>query len=245
MINQTTVKLDSGATRHYFKHDHKNILTDLKHLQDGPVAQLPNNSFVRATYEGIIKLHPDLSTIAQKVLVFPELKNESLISISQLTNDGCEITFDKNKAIVHKNNKILFEGVKNKWDNLYDLTLPIKPPDKMNVIIRQDQTKLELAQFLHATAFSPAISTFQKAIRNGNFVTWPGINAINFEKVLKTTMPTEQGHLDQERKGLQSQVTSHLHDDPFPPHTLIRSHERYTKSSIHLIAKTCKKHTWI
>ena len=41
-------------------------------------------------------------------------------------------------------------------------------------------------------------------------------------------MPTEQGHLDQERKGLQSQVTSHLHDDPFPPHTLIRSHERYT-----------------
>ncbi len=70
-------------------------------------------------------------------------------------------------------------------------------------------------QFLHATAFSPAISTFQKAIRNGNFVTWPGIDSINFETVLKITLATEKGHLDQEQKGLQSQKPQPDMDDAF------------------------------
>ena len=52
--------------------------------------------------------------------------------------------------------------------------------------------------------FSPSLSTFTKAIKNGNFITWPGINDLNFKKLLGTTMATEQGHLDQERKNLQT-----------------------------------------
>ena len=72
--NVITVKLDSGATRHYFKDEHKNILNDLKYLQNGCVAQLPDNSFVKATYEGILNLHPDLSDEVKKVLVYPQVK---------------------------------------------------------------------------------------------------------------------------------------------------------------------------
>ncbi len=68
-----TVKLDSGATRHYFKDEHKHLLSDLKHLKNGPLAQLPDNSFVKATYEGFLNLHPSLSNAAKKVLVYPQV----------------------------------------------------------------------------------------------------------------------------------------------------------------------------
>ena len=44
----------------------------------------------------------------------------------------------------------------------------------------------------------------RKAIRNGNFITWLGIDKINFNSLLKTTLATAKGHLDQERENLQS-----------------------------------------
>ena len=51
-------------------------------------------------------------------------------------------------------------------------------------MITKDKTKTDLARYLHGTAFSPRISTFAKAIRNGNFVTWPGIEDLNFKNLL-------------------------------------------------------------
>ena len=72
------------------------------------------------------------------------------------------------------------------------------------MIIRKDKRKSELAEYLHKCAFSPSLSTFQKTIRKGNFVTWPGINEINFKKFIINILPTAKGHLDQERANLQS-----------------------------------------
>ena len=74
----------------------------------------------------------------------------------------------------------------------------------INYIIRKDKTKTELAQYLHAAAFSPSLSTFTKAISIDNFLTWPGIEDLNFGKLIGTTIATEKGHLDQEHKNLQS-----------------------------------------
>ena len=64
--------------------------------------------------------------------------------------------------------------------------------DSMNYIIRADKTKSESAQYLFASAFSPSISTFTKAINNENFVTWPGIDKLNFQKLLGTTLASEK-----------------------------------------------------
>ena len=46
---------------------------------------------------------------------------------------------------------------------------------KLNVIIHKNKTKTELAQYLHAYCFSPTQSTFIRAIKNGNFISWPGL----------------------------------------------------------------------
>ena len=84
-----------------------------------------------------------------------------------------------------------------------------------------------------ATAYSPAISTFQYAIDNGNFITWPGITELNFKKLVGTTLPIEKGHMDQERKKLRSTTNAEEHADFFPAqikskvYTLFASIEKY------------------
>ena len=59
---------------------------------------------------------------------------------------------------------------------------------------------MDLAEYLHATAFSPVLSTFQTAIARGNFLTWPGINNLTFTKLVGNTNAISKGHLDSERK---------------------------------------------
>ena len=63
-----------------------------------------------------------------------------------------------------------------------------------------NKTKFELAQYSHACAFSPCLRTFTTDTRIGNFISWPGIDDINFYKCLGNTPATALGHLDQEKK---------------------------------------------
>lgn len=119
-------------------------------------------------------------------------------------------------------------GKRNYKDGLWDVDInnnisPSNPKSnhkindiihpKINYIIQRDKTKSDLAQYLHACAFSPVISTFQKCIRKGNFISWPGINDLNFEKLIGANESTIKGHLKQERSNLQS---TQLKDDHFP-----------------------------
>ena len=86
-----------------------------------------------------------------------------------------------------------------------------------------------MAKYLHGCAFSPVISTFKTAVEKGNFVTWPGIDAINFNKLVGPIVATANGHLDQERQGLQSTKTQvkleDAHDDAFPPQSKPKTKE--------------------
>ena len=63
---------------------------------------------------------------------------------------------------------------------------------------------MELAQWLHASCGSPNESTFIKAIQKGNFLTWPGLTPQLIRKQLPTSEATSKGHLNQERKSIQS-----------------------------------------
>ena len=95
----------------------------------------------------------------------------------------------------------------------------------INYIITKDKTKTQLAQYLLATAFSPALSTFKQAIDNGNFVTWPGITELNFKSLLGTTIPIQKGHMDQERKNIRPTTEDDL--DFFPPQSKSKHYELY------------------
>ena len=73
----------------------------------------------------------------------------------------------------------------------------------MNLIIHKNFTKNELSQYLHGCCFSPTISTFTTAIKNGNFSTWPGLTENLISKMLPSPN-TAKGHLNQEMANLQS-----------------------------------------
>ena len=155
---------------------------------------------------------------------------------------------------VFKNNQIVFTGYRNKRDGLWDVPLPQQqqymlhmthnlPKEKefdidypmsplfenLNVIIRKDKTKNELIRYLHACCFSPQVSTFIKAISNGNFLSWPGLTEKLARKFLEPSIATAKGHLDKERKNLQStRLTTQDEEKDFfpePENPNLKTHE--------------------
>ena len=84
--------------------------------------------------------------------------------------------------------------------------IPIKKPfqHKALAIITKDKTKTDLIKYLHGCCFSPTPRTFLRAIKNGNFLTWPGLNITNITRLLPASIATAVGHLDQESANLQS-----------------------------------------
>ena len=110
-LNIIKVKMDSGASKHFFKMSHLKSLKNVQKLINGPIAHLPNNTQVRATHKGTVHIHEDISAKASEVLVFPHIKNESLISIGQLCDDNCIVIFTKNKFYVTKMENIYSKDV--------------------------------------------------------------------------------------------------------------------------------------
>ena len=97
-----TAIIDSGATKHFLKEKHRKYISSVKELCNGPIAQLPNQQFVKATHSGYFKIHENIS--------HPHLTNELLISVVQVCDDGCIVFFTKKDFSVLKNNKLLFTG---------------------------------------------------------------------------------------------------------------------------------------
>jgi hypothetical protein len=84
--------------------------------------------------------------------VFPDLKSASLVSIGQLCDVDCEAHFSKKNLIVYDvNQRVVLKGERNPLDGLWDINLSAQHPQpSANAILRLDQTKVELAQYLHA-----------------------------------------------------------------------------------------------
>ena len=215
-----TAKADSGASRHFWRACDKAILQNIRPII-GPKVALPNGATIQATEAGTLPLR-NLSAKAKEVQIFKGLKSASLISIGQLCDDGCDVHLARDKMIVKKNNDVILIGPRNYQDGLWDVNLTPHQAQsstlnvniqqrlnqeqqyKANVIIQKSQTKADLAKYLHATCWSPTPSTFLRAIKNGNFITWPGLTTNLIRNHLEKSVNTALGHLDQERKNLQT-----------------------------------------
>ena len=88
-----------------------------------------------------------------------------------------------------------------------------------NGAIRDDATKHELATYLHASAFSPVTSTFDRAIIRGHYTTWPGISSSLITKHLEKSTSTSKGHLRMQQKNTKSTkvIAAPIDTDIAPP----------------------------
>ena len=172
-FHNVTAKCDSGASKHYFTVNDQRALTSIQTVSNGPRVGLPDGSIVQGSQAGYMKLHPALTSHAQKAHIFPCIKSSSLISIGQLCDDGCTVVLNNKEIGIYKNNTIILRGKRNFTDGLWDITIPTPdslPTQFANVIIRQDKTKFELASYLHVCAFSPIYLLFKQQYEKAIFL---------------------------------------------------------------------------
>ena len=62
----------------------------------------------------------------------------------------------------------------------------------------------QLIRYLHACAGYPTRETWVKAIRAGNYVSWPGLTVKKVNKFYPETDETPKGHMRQTRQGVRS-----------------------------------------
>ena len=220
-IQQTKLKADTGASSNYLTDNDKELLRNWKPSSKGPRVHLPDGDIIASNGTGQLPI-PGLSPSATTAHTFQNLKT-SLLSIGQLCDDGCLAIFTKQKMYIIKDKNLLLQGDRNTQDGLWDVLLPHQQ-DKVCAVLRMDQTKNDLAKFLHACCFSPTKSTFTMAIKKGNFVNWPGLTVELITKYLQPSLSTEKGHLRQERKNLQSTKDHEIFNDAFPEQEK-KSHE--------------------
>ena len=204
---QVIAKIDSGASRHYIRHEDANVLENRIIDHHGPTVTLPDNTAITASKKGTLPLAPQLSTTAKTAHVLDNLQSASLVSVGQLCDDDCEVNFSKDDMKVYKDRQLILKGKRNTTDGLWDINLTKNDPtlrQQLNVILLQNKTNQQLAKYLHACCYSPSKSIFLKAIKNGNFLSWPGLDSKLIEKHLQTPVATAKGHLDQERRNLQT-----------------------------------------
>lgn len=113
-------------------------------------------------------------------------------------------------------NNLILTGHRNPSDGLWDVNLsslqqtppatapPAPAPNAINIIMRFDKTKAELAMYYHTCLGSPVVSTFLNAIKNGFLTTWPGLTVELIKHHLPPSIATAKGHLRQEPQKLRS-----------------------------------------
>jgi hypothetical protein len=139
---------------------------------------------------------------ATRAHILPGLVHNSLISVRQLCDSGCNVIFTKENAEVYKDRKSMMSGICDQQSILSRVDLKEAPKTKHNPTCNHahgTSNLKELINYLHATAFSPVKSTWIKAIKNGNFSSWPELTEHTTENYLSKSSATEKGHLNQQR----------------------------------------------
>ena len=102
-VNATrhSMKAGTGACKHFITKNDKNRIDNLRTLQHGPSALLPNSVKIFPSHIGDIPF-TNISTRAKEALVYPDINNSSLLSIRQLCDDKCTAIFTRTHMFVKK-----------------------------------------------------------------------------------------------------------------------------------------------
>ena len=175
-----------------------------------------NGKLMKASQSVKVPLSSHLTPAASTGHVLDGLSTGSLISIGKLCDDDCAAMFSKYHVHIIKNGNIIIKGKRNPnglWNipfapkattNSITTSAPSKLPSTAASIIRSKSTKSDLAAFLHGTFFSPVVSTFVRAVRQGHLTTWPGLTTDLILRHLRPSIATTRGHQRGQQQNLRS-----------------------------------------
>jgi hypothetical protein len=107
---------------------------------------------------------------------------------------------------VTKNKECVMRGSRDPKSRLWrvDLKQKFEKHETQCNHAHDNNNQKYLINYLHAACFSPVKSTWITAIKNGNFLSWPGLTEHAIEKYLSKSTATTKGHLNQQRQNART-----------------------------------------
>ena len=211
--------IDTGTSHHNLALGDRNPQQYIPYATNAPQVMIPNGANITAHARYNLQLQ-NVSQQASEADILPSFKH-SLLSVGQLCDDDCTAIFSKhNCTIYNKNNQPVITGIQNHTTRLYEQHMPThnnKNVHQANATLPTTNLQ-EHIKYLHQCAFSPTTRTWLQAVKKGHFKTWPGVTIEAIQHYLPKSEATMLGHLDQQRKNIQSTKLSE--DDQDTMHTL-------------------------
>ncbi len=174
---------------------------------------LPDNSTLQTSNKTMLPFE-QLSKEAREAHILPGLK-KSLLSVNKMAENGYTTIFhERNEGVtIHKSGTLtittseppVLRGSKPTRSYLWTvLTDGDKPKcEEANNVYNLPSTK-EMIKYLHASAGHPVKDTWTKAIKAGNFTTWPGLSVKAVHNYFPESDETKQGHMNKQCQNVQS-----------------------------------------
>ena len=195
-INQATeiptAVFDSGATSNCGRPADPFVPTNQKSTK---VFHLPTGHTTTASVQA--KLHHLVREPARTVDIVPDLHHNSLLSASKFADAGYVTVLTADEVLIYDDKdyfqridcKAVLRGWRDPTSGLWRVTLePHVAPHKSEYVLLDKKTEDSIAnvydlptteqviRYLHACAGFPTKSTWLKAIKRGNYASWPHLS---------------------------------------------------------------------
>jgi hypothetical protein len=197
-VAHKTAILESGCSSNYLKRG--SYCIDKKQAHIPIKVRLPNSTILSSSATADLAC-TTFNDRARSEHIINDLAGHSLLSCGQMCDAGYEVLFDAGRAQVIEGNvtvqgRIVLHGQRDHPTGLWTVPLDEKTTKNNESIhsIYKISNVYDAIQYLHAAAGSPAPSTFIKAIKGGNFTTWPTLTDEHVNKYLEKSEATVKGH---------------------------------------------------
>jgi hypothetical protein len=124
-ITRKVLLADSGASDTFVRNSDTHVLVD-QSTNGGAQVRLPNGAIITSTGTGTLRSDHGIPIPAH---VFPDsVLQQSLVSLADFTNRGCEVVMTAHGITITKNGAIIMEGTKHPSAKLWYL----QPPSPLN-----------------------------------------------------------------------------------------------------------------
>ena len=212
--------LDSGCTSHYLRTD----APVLNHRRASPphVVRLPDGGSIQSQTVADLPI-ASLPKPAQHAHLFDGLRMFSLLSVGQLCDAGCLLSFTDSLALVVFRDVPIMVAARDPTTKMYvlDLRSPTAPPRARDCLPAPGthisahasaysmRTKSDLAAWHHQSCWAPVHTTFSAAASAGYLASFPGLSPDLITRHLAPIPATAQGHMRMSRQGVRSTRQPH------------------------------------
>jgi len=205
---QMRLVIDSGATSNFVPPE----MELPKKGKSNKEVFLPDDTKLRATYQTELPLKK-LSLKAREADILPGLKTP-LVSVNKMAEEGYTTIFHPGEegVTIHKPGTVeitmteppILQGCKTQGDKLWTVSADEEPTKEQAQHAYDLPSIGQTVRYLHAAAGFPTEESWIKAIRAGNYNTWPTITPSTVRRHFPESDETQKGHMKRQRQGVRS-----------------------------------------